>query len=141
MFWRSNTLKPLASTRTLYVPGERLGALYSPASFATRAFATPLSVSKTVTVAPAMTPPLWSVTVPRMRPKLAWENSEIENSNTPRITPSVEIAFPARAFSDLKKFITPPLQNREAKYHPGRAPPLGRYSTFLNGKVNKNITI
>src|SRR5713226_8751261 len=42
----------------------------------------------TDTVAPAMTAPVWSVTVPRIRPKLACANSAKENSNTPRIVPS-----------------------------------------------------
>src|SRR5712692_7418965 len=82
------------------MPGIRVGALYSPASSVIRVRATPLSLSTMVTVAPAMTPPLWSVTIPRMRPKLAWENSETENNNTPRIAPSTEIAFLARALFD-----------------------------------------
>jgi hypothetical protein len=51
-----------------------------------------------LTVAPDMTPPVWSATVPRMRPKLPWENRVEENSNTPTAAPSRLIAFPARAF-------------------------------------------
>src|SRR5882762_7572206 len=88
MFWRSTALKPLASTRTLYVPGLRVGALYSPGSFVTKVFVTPLSVSVMVTVAPATTPPLWSVTVPTIRPALPCENSGRQSSSIPIVPTS-----------------------------------------------------
>src|SRR6267143_1465403 len=61
-----------------------------------------------VTVAPDMTPPLWSVTSPRMRPKLPCENRERENSNTPTVAPSTHIAFLARAIFNTE-FMESPL--------------------------------
>src|SRR4029077_12725479 len=59
----------------VYMPGVKLGALYSPASSATKFLATPVCELVTVTMAPAITPPVWSVTVPKRRPVLIWENS------------------------------------------------------------------
>src|SRR6266849_3585409 len=103
------------------MPGIRVGALYSPASSVVRVRATPLSLSMIVTVAPDMTPPLWSETIPRMRPKLACENNETVNSNTPRAAPSTETTFLARAFFDVKKSITPPLKARKSVQPQGRA--------------------
>src|SRR5713101_7944704 len=93
MFWRSMVLKPLISTRTLYVLGMRVGALYSPGSFVIKVFVTPLSVSVTVTVAPDMTPPLWSVTVPMIRPRLPCENSGRQSRTTPITPPSSRQTF------------------------------------------------
>jgi hypothetical protein len=58
-----------------------------------------------VTVAPDMTPPVWSVTVPRIRPKLPWEYRERENSKTPTAAPSRLITFPARAFFNARDFM------------------------------------
>src|SRR5258706_11786860 len=110
-------LKPLASTRTLYVPGLRVGALYSPASFVTRVFVTPLSVSMTVTVAPDTTPPLWSVTVPMIRPALPCENSGRQSRSTPITPPSNCAAFRNPTPQDFllverKEIISgPPVQN------------------------------
>src|SRR5712691_5788938 len=101
MFWRSMVLKPLASTRTLYVLGMRVGALYSPGSFVVKIFDTPLSVSVTVTVAPDMTPPLWSVIVPRIRPELPCENSGRQSRSIPITPPSNCTAFRKRTPHDL----------------------------------------
>src|SRR5882762_5262214 len=133
-FWRSMVLKPLASTRTLYVPGLRVGALYSPASFVTRVFVTPLSVSMTVTVAPDTTPPLWSVTVPMIRPALPCENSG-RQSRSIAIAPHTSCAaFRNPTPQDLllvefKELISrPPVQNGESRTWP-RASPLVRSPT------------
>src|SRR5467141_3850361 len=110
-------LKPLASTRTLYVLGMRVGALYSPGSFVTKIFDTPLSVYVMVTVAPATTPPLWSVTVPRIRPELPCENSGRQSRSTPIVPPSNLIAFRKRVpqdplFVESKELISgPPVQD------------------------------
>src|SRR5205807_9804557 len=110
-------LKPLASARTLYALGTRFGALYSPGSFVTRIFDTPLSVSVTVTVAPDITPPLWSVTVPRIRPELPCENSGRQSRSIPIVPPSNCIAFRKRApqdplFAERKELISgPPVQD------------------------------
>src|ERR1700730_10073363 len=41
------------------------------------------------TVAPGIAAPVWSVMVPRIRPKLPCENSGSENSNRPRVVPSI----------------------------------------------------
>src|SRR5467141_2822616 len=117
-------LKPLASTRTLYVPGLRVGALYSPASFDVRVFATPLSVSVAVTVAPDMTPPVWSVTVPRIRPELPCENSGRQSRSTPIVLPSNCMAFRKLTPQNLllverKGFISgPPVQNSQSRISP-----------------------
>src|SRR5258708_35660085 len=46
-----------------------------------------------VTVAPGMTPPLWSATIPRIWPKLACENRGRHITGTPSITPSTTAAF------------------------------------------------
>src|ERR1700756_4331783 len=55
-----------------------------------------------VTVAPEMTPPVWSVTVPRMRPKLPCENSDTENSNTPSVASSREVTLLVRPRKDVQ---------------------------------------
>src|SRR2546425_182206 len=81
-FSRSSLLNPGSSARTVYVPGIRLGALYSPASSVVRVRARPLSLSIMLTVAPGMTAPVESLTLPRIRPKLPCANSGKENSNT-----------------------------------------------------------
>src|SRR4029077_5605925 len=63
----------------------------------------------TVTVAPEMTPPVWSVTAPRIRPKLPWENSVTESSNTHTTAPSTHTPFLAREILDAE-FIAPPFR-------------------------------
>src|ERR1700704_3491596 len=116
-FWRSTVLKPLASTRTLYVPELSGGALYSPGSFVTRVFVTPLSVSVMVTVAPATTPPLWSVTVPTIRPALPCENSGRQRNSSPIVPLSNSKAFrnptpQGRLLVEFEELISgPPVQN------------------------------
>src|SRR5579864_7465729 len=67
----------------------------------------------TVTVAPEMTPPVWSVTAPRIRPKLPWENSVTENSNTHTTAPSTHTPFLAREILDAE-FIAPPFRSRSS---------------------------
>src|SRR5690242_20477905 len=110
-------LNPLASARTLYVLGRRVGALYSPGSLVTRVFVTPLSGAVTVTVATEMTPPLWSVTVPRIRPELPCENSGRQSRSTPIAPASNCRAFRKRTPQNLlpsegKELIAgPPVQN------------------------------
>src|SRR5712664_2823982 len=121
-------LKPLASTRTLYVLGTRVGALYSPGSFVTKVFDTPLSVSVTVTVAPATTPPLWSVIVPMIRPKLPCENNGRQSRSTPIAPPSNCTAFRKLTPQNLllverKGFISgPPVQNSQSRISPQLRP-------------------
>src|SRR5207253_3265244 len=100
-FWRSTVLKPLASARTVYFPGCRLGALYSPASSVVSARDTPLSTSRTVTVAPAITPPVWSVTVPRIRPELPCEKRGRQTRSMP------SVALKTRAVLLVKTQIEP----------------------------------
>src|SRR5467141_2181014 len=116
MFWRSMVLKPLASARTLYAPGMRLGALYSPGSFVIKVFVTPLSVSVTDTVAPEMTPPLWSVIVPRIRPELPCENSGRQSRSIPITPPSncnaLRKLTPQDLLLEFNELISgPPVQN------------------------------
>src|SRR6266851_6039231 len=110
-------LKPLASTRTVYDPGVRLGALYIPSSFVTNDFVTPLSVSVTVTAALEMTPPLWSVIVPQSLPKTPCEDSGRLSRSTPIVPSSSCRAFGKRTLQDVlraerKELISgPPVQN------------------------------
>src|SRR5258708_15174588 len=53
----------------------------------------PLWTSVTVTAAPAMTLPVWSVTLPRMRPALACENSGKEIRKMAILAPSAQRAL------------------------------------------------
>jgi hypothetical protein len=55
-----------------------------------------------VTVAPDMTPPLWSITVPRIRPLLPCENNDTENSNTPRTAESRKAILLLRPEKDVR---------------------------------------
>jgi hypothetical protein len=82
-----------------------------------------------VTVAPDMTPPLWSVTIPRMRPKLPCEKRDRENSNTPTVAPSTHIAFLARAMFNTE-FITPPF-SKAIEQIPWESTHLGKEPTTL----------
>src|SRR5712692_7655921 len=91
-----------------------------------------------ITVAPDMTPPLVSVTSPRMRPKLACENNETENSNTPRTAPSTETTFLARAFFDVRKFITPPLKARRSVQPQGR---VHHYARIIHPSTKQSTRI
>src|SRR5580704_8897624 len=78
----------------------------------------------TVTVAPEMTPPVWSETVPRIRPKFPWENNETENSNTPTIVPSTHTPFLAREIFNTElidtEFIAPPFRSCRSTSWNGR---------------------
>src|ERR1700730_5713720 len=56
----------------------------------------PLCTSVTVTVAPAITPPLWSVTVPRIRPAVPCANEGRHRRNTPIVAASSLRDFPNR---------------------------------------------
>src|SRR5580693_6893926 len=93
-----------------------VGALYSPASSVVSVRATPLCVSKTVTVAPDTTPPLWSVTDPRIRPKLPCAKAGRQSKSVPNTTTPNRTYFwksTPRAFSPIecKELIFgPPIQ-------------------------------
>src|SRR5438034_3596023 len=87
-FSRESVLNPGNSTRTVYVPGVNVGALYSPASSEVTVRARPLCVSMMLTVAPGMTAPVGSLTLPRIRPKLPCADSAREKSNTSRVVMS-----------------------------------------------------
>ena len=79
-----------SSARTRLFPGTRLGALYSPASSVVAVRSTPRSTSMIVTVTPGTGAPLWSLTVPRMRPKFACENSRADARSINRPAPRME---------------------------------------------------
>src|ERR1700686_3762106 len=64
----------------------------------------PLCTSRTVTVAPAIAPPLWSVTDPRMRPALPCENSGRHIRNTPTVAANTRRQTPVFI---RKNFICP----------------------------------
>src|SRR5260370_17428288 len=71
-----------------------------------------------VTVAFDITPPVWSVTVPRMRPKLPCENSGRENRNTPSVANSRDVILRVRPqtharSSDGIELIVSPLREIE----------------------------
>src|SRR5439155_25378839 len=87
-FSRAKVLKPGNSTRTVYVPGIRVGALYRPASSGVTGRARPLCVSTIRMLAPGRTAPVWSLTLPRIRPKFARANIAKEKSNTTRVVMS-----------------------------------------------------
>src|ERR1700730_2932697 len=92
----SIVLKPLASTRAEYVPGSRSGATYSPAWPVVKVRETPLWASKTVTMAPAIVPPLASVTVPEMRPRLPCANKGRQITNNKIVAPGISEIVLAR---------------------------------------------
>ena|SRR5437879_2017644 len=117
MFWRSKAWKPAAEARTKYLPAFKLGARYSPAPSVTKFRATPVSVFVTVTMAPTITPPVWSVTVPRMRPVLTWENSGNPKRSTAEPKPAttrialLKITHAAKRATRLRNFIGSPHQH------------------------------
>ena len=78
-------------------PGIRLGALYSPASSVVSVRVTPLSVSRTDTVAPATTPPLWSETVPRIRAEPPCEYAGKQSKSRAKTPPNNCKALPYRS--------------------------------------------
>src|SRR5258706_7411574 len=111
MFCRSVVLKPLNSTRTLYAPGVRFGALYAPDSSVVRGREVPLWTSRMVTVAPVTAPPLASVTVPTIWPLLPCENAETQSRSIPSIAPNTCSTFlvferTADLMTDSDEFIT-----------------------------------
>ena len=63
---RSIGLKPGAVTRTVYVPGTKLGAEYNPALSVVKARDTPRATSVIATAALGTTEPLESVTAPEI---------------------------------------------------------------------------
>src|SRR5258708_448734 len=99
----------------------------------------------TVTVAPATTPPLWSVTVPLIRPKLPCENAGRQSKSTANTPPSNCTAFLLRApqhllLSAVTEFISgPPVQDCPMSrfcFWP-RTPPVVRFRIFKPGKNQK----
>ena len=74
-------------------------------------------MSMMLTVAPAMTAPDGSVTVPRIRPKSPCANSASEKNNTPRIAPSTHIIVLARAVCNLTEFINASFANTRTNKH------------------------
>src|SRR5260370_29072195 len=85
-----------------------------------------------VTVAFDITPPVWSVTVPRMRPKLPCENSGRENSNTPSVANSRDVILLVRSEKDVRssdgiELIVSPLREIDlglwTRQRHGRQPP------------------
>ena len=98
---------------------------WTPAASVTKLRAMPLSVSITVTAAPASTAPVWSVTLPRIRPKLPCASSETENSSTLRAEASRYTLLPTWAIFDVTDFIRHPVfKRREKTTLQGRLPRL-----------------
>src|SRR3984893_2025600 len=130
---RSTALNPLNSARTLYVPGVRLGALNEPESSVVNARATPLCTSVTVTVAPEIAPPVWSVIAPRIRPALPWANEDRDISKRPALKIVTWIAFFKR--HEDENFIgTPPLTH-EALHTECRQTSILHFATPLPGRT------
>src|SRR5438132_14109709 len=69
-------LNPVSSTSTVYLPVGICGAVYSPAESVVTVRVRPVAVCVSVTVAPGMTAPVVSVTVPRMVPVTAWPKAD-----------------------------------------------------------------
>src|SRR5579863_8788839 len=106
----------------------RFGALYAPASSVVSVRVVPLSVSMTLTVAPTTTPPLWSVTVPRMRPKLPCEYAGTHIKSTASTPPNKRTALFVRApqlllHTAITEFISgPPVQRLSKESLPNLFP-------------------
>src|SRR5437773_1434465 len=107
-FSRDSVLNPGNSTRTVYVPGIRVGALYSPASSDVTVRVRPLCVSIMFTVAPGRTAPVGSLTLPRIRPKLPCAIRAKEKSNTTRVVLNTQVVILDLNVSDV---IAPPFSN------------------------------
>ena len=74
--------------------------MYSPALSAVSVLVWPRSTSITETMAPAMAPPVWSVTVPRIRPAFPWEKTGRLINNTPRHRHTARNAFKTQRAQD-----------------------------------------
>src|SRR5579864_1167071 len=103
--------------------GVKLGALYSPDSSVVRTRATPRCVSMTVTVAPATTPLVWSVTVPRIRPKSPCENTGKLSTSNQSIPPKnckifLERLRPDRSPEYIEFISHPPTQELDCDTTP-----------------------
>jgi hypothetical protein len=84
---------------------------------------TPLATSTTVTVAPTMTPPLWSVMLPKIRPKLSCEKAGRQTSNSAALMPNNLKAFVALLVTDFlehdqEELIDPPGKQVWSPMHP-----------------------
>src|SRR5439155_11720086 len=86
IFSRWNARKPPNSARIVYVPGIRFGAEYAPASSVVRFRATPRATSVIVTAAPGIKAPLWSFTVPEIRPFAVCEKIGAHHNNIATLT-------------------------------------------------------
>src|SRR5580704_13302712 len=93
---------PLDSARTVYVPGSKLGATYSPAASVVRDRVTPRATSITDTVAPAIAPPVWSKIPPWIVPWLDCEKAETQIRNNTAVAHNAETTFAlnCKGFSD-----------------------------------------
>ena len=67
--------------------------VFSRIESATKFRATPVCEFVTATVAPAITPPDWSVTVPRIRPVLICENNDKDIAKMATVAPDSSIIF------------------------------------------------
>src|SRR5207244_12393870 len=116
-FPRSNVLNPGNSTRTVYVPGISVGALYCPTSSVVRGRARPLCVSIMLTLAPGRTAPVGSLTLPRIRPKLPCAIRAKEKSNTTRVVLNTQVVILDLNVPDViaPPFSTTPLSSRRHK--------------------------
>src|SRR5204862_1650584 len=81
-------LNPDSSALTWYLPVGRLGAVYSPAESLTTVRVNPVPELVSVMVAPGMTAPVLSVTVPRMVPVTAWAASDADSRPTAMMRPN-----------------------------------------------------
>jgi len=66
---RTSVENPVFAKVSLYVPATIEDVSYTPESFVTKVFETPVSTFTTVTVAPGTAAPVLSVTVPLMSPE------------------------------------------------------------------------
>src|SRR5258708_39805167 len=95
------------------MPGSRADAKYAPAASEVKARASPLCTSVTVTVAPGITEPLWSETLPVMRPSSACGNAGRQINDSARVAPRTWIAFFAEARATLEMELIHPPNNVE----------------------------
>src|SRR5438067_507103 len=120
---RSTFLKPEASTMTLYSPGCRLGARYSPASFVIKSRVALVPTLTMLTLALVTMALDLSVTVPKMRPRYVWAGTTVDSSNTSRTASEVLRVIVPPQLSFMRRSVVPNCRNSQSfwdGYHPGQ---------------------
>src|SRR6266851_1962889 len=97
---RALVLKPeVGATVTVYFPGGRSGITKIPSPPVVNCFSIPVASFFAVTVAPEMTPPFGSVTVPVIEPVVAWAIADGEKTKISAIRNNVDVTKDANGFA------------------------------------------